>query len=389
MKNEVRKTEWEKEYNSLINFYHISKLKDIFKDLEKNNYDLNCCLNIKTLSYSEIEWVQKQIDEFKLGILPVYKIEKLKIIGLFEGEERFNEDDLEIIDLFFKNVDTIRFDKDDFLNNNWHLKLAKFFVMNYYHRKKKQKYEISDYINEIIVNALSIVNSNKNINLARLKIQILSRIKIFNKKYLENEEEFLEEKNETYDINNYINNIDETENVKEYLSYLTDREKDAVCYYLGIVIENNNISYSDYHTLKEVGKKINVSRERARQILNKAFRKINLKRKKMNNQHIHYDYSLTKFQRIMITLFNQEDRKAAVKLFSKKKYNADIIRKLRYILIYNDIVKYIKNEFENQWYLYGKEDLKNALQEYYNINEFLEQIEKEHSEKNKSTIFSK
>ena len=39
----------------------------------------------------------------------------------------------------------------------------------------------------------------------------------------------------------------------------------------------------------------------------------------MNNQHIHYDYSLTKFQRIMITLFNQEDRKAAVKLFSKKK----------------------------------------------------------------------
>lgn len=103
-----------KEYNSLINFYHISKLKDIFKDLEKNNYDLNCCLNIKTLSYSEIEWVQKQIDEFKLGILPVYKIEKLKIIGLFEGEERFNEDDLEIIDLFFKNVDTIRFDKDDF-----------------------------------------------------------------------------------------------------------------------------------------------------------------------------------------------------------------------------------------------------------------------------------
>ena len=118
MKNEVRKTEWEKEYNSLINFYHISKLKDIFKDLEKNNYDLNCCLNIKTLSYSEIEWVQKQIDEFKLGILPVYKIEKLKIIGLFEGEERFNEDDLEIIDLFFKNVDTIRFDKDDFLNNN-------------------------------------------------------------------------------------------------------------------------------------------------------------------------------------------------------------------------------------------------------------------------------
>jgi len=109
----------------------------------------------------------------------------------------------------------------------------------------------------------------------------------------------------------------------------------------------------------------------------------------MNNQHIHYDYSLTKFQRIMITLFNQEDRKAAVKLFSKKKYNADIIRKLRYILIYNDIVKYIKNEFENQWYLYGKEDLKNALQEYYNINEFLEQIEKEHSEKNKSTIFSK
>ena len=331
MKNEVRKTEWEKEYNSLINFYHISKLKDIFKDLEKNNYDLNCCLNIKTLSYSEIEWVQKQIDEFKLGILPVYKIEKLKIIGLFEGEERFNEDDLEIIDLFFKNVDTIRFDKDDFLNNNWHLKLAKFFVMNYYHRKKNQKYEISDYINEIIVNALSIVNSNKNINLARLKIQILSRIKIFNKKYLENEEEFLEEKNETYDINNYINNIDETENVKEYLSYLTDREKDAVCYYLGIVIENNNISYSDYHTLKEVGKKINVSRERARQILNKAFRKINLKRKKMNNQHIHYDYSLTKFQRIMITLFNQEDRKAAVKLFSKKKYNADIIRKLRYI----------------------------------------------------------
>ena len=167
--------------------------------------------------------------------------------------------------------------------------------MNYYHRKKNQKYEISDYINEIIVNALSIVNSNKNINLARLKIQILSRIKIFNKKYLENEEEFLEEKNETYDINNYINNIDETENVKEYLSYLTDREKDAVCYYLGIVIENNNISYSDYHTLKEVGKKINVSRERARQILNKAFRKINLKRKKMNNQHIHYDYSLTKF----------------------------------------------------------------------------------------------
>ena len=177
--------------------------------------------------------------------------------------------------------------------------------------------------------------------------------------------------------------------MKEYLSYLTDREKDTVCYYLGIVIENNNISYSDYHTLKEVGKKINVSRERARQILNKAFRKINLKRKKMNNQHIHYDYSLTKFQRIMITLFNQEDRKAAVKLFSKKKYNADIIRKLRYILIYNDIVKYIKNEFENQWYLYGKEDLKNALQEYYNINEFLEQIEKEHSEKNKSTIFSK
>ena len=49
-----------------------------------------------------------------------------------------------------------------------------------------------------------------------------------------------------------MNNIDETENVKEYLSYLTEREKDAVCYYLGIVIENNNISYSDYHTLKEV-----------------------------------------------------------------------------------------------------------------------------------------
>ena len=45
----------------------------------------------------------------------------------------FNDDDLKTIELYFKNDNNTQISKDDIKSGDWQLKIAKYFVMNYYY----------------------------------------------------------------------------------------------------------------------------------------------------------------------------------------------------------------------------------------------------------------
>ena len=76
---------------------------------------------------------------------------------------------------------------------------------------------------------------------------------------------------DTTDVFEETSNKIRDERICETLNELTDKERDIICLRFGL-----NGEYA--HTLAEVGKIYNLSRERIRQIQNKAMKKLRKKR---------------------------------------------------------------------------------------------------------------
>ena len=232
--------------------YSFKYCDDILKVIER--------LDVTIESFNE--WILNQIDNFNLGVLSISNIEQLKAIGFFDGTERFNDEDLKTIEAYFKNITDTRISKEDIKNGNWQLKIAKYFVMNYYHRKPNQQYELSDYINEIMVNVISYANENQSINIPALKKYILNKIKEYNEKNSNNEIDYIEETDTSYD--NLMDNMEINEKLTYgliCLSVFEPRIYQTFCDYCGVKLEGNNIvsTSNDYKPIKDIASSANYS----------------------------------------------------------------------------------------------------------------------------------
>ena len=233
------------ENNQDIKNFSWSDLYSFSEKYDKDYEILKACERLEISVYKFSKWMTRKIDNFNMGVLPTSEIEKLKMIGFFEDAERFNDEDLKTVDFYFKNIDDTRITQKDMENGNWQLKIAKYFVMNYYYRKPNQSYELSDYINEIIVNAINFVNEQRDIDIPKLERYILDKIKEFNEKNMANKLDYMEDRNDSYDnINSLMNNMENNEMLTYnliYLSVIEPRIYQTLCDYCGVRLENNKL----------------------------------------------------------------------------------------------------------------------------------------------------
>ena len=388
----MKETDWDRKYKIFVELVSPQVLRDYidfakssqkypdksFYEFEriydKNNEIENLCMELDIPDYKLSEMILKQIDDFESGILPIYKIEKLKLIGFFENEERFNDADLLTLDGYFKDTNSTRIYDDDFKNNNWHMKLAKYFVMNYYHRRTNQTYELSDYINEIIVNAIKYVDEHEKINVNALKSHILNKIKEFNNKNTVREYEYLEDSNDSYDINDIIDSIGDRNKLLYNLIYLSifyPNKYEILCNYYGIKVVNNNIVNigSTQKSLRQVAEERNVTCEAIRSHVNKSIRI--LKRdytdfvKRVIKQE-DYVIALLKYINSHAVLSSISSCDSVMDLFNEKKFDIKMI---------SDIKKTL-NTVNNSELLEYKDKILNRINDlirkkYSNIPDYL------------------
>lgn len=335
-------------------FYEFERIYD------KNNEIENLCMELDIPDYKLSEMVLKQIDDFESGILPIYKIEKLKLIGFFDNEERFNDSDLLTLDSYFKDTDTTRIYNEDFKNNNWHMKLAKYFVMNYYHRRTNQTYELSDYINEIIVNAIKYVDEHEKINVNALKSHILNIIKEFNNKNTVNDYEYIVDSNESYDINDTIDNWSDNQELASKLFYLSvfyPVQYESFCKYYGVKIENKKLvdTKNGMSTYREVAKKINCSPQTVGQNVSKAIRLLRRDTSKIADNLVNQEEYVIELLKTMP--YNR--RLGVINLFNGTVFDTDLVKRIRNylnktnnenILKYKDIINDKLDKIEQKYY---------------------------------------
>ena len=377
----LRETDWEIEYKNILNNglkNYIST--DFIKELIEND---DRYLDI-IVHREEKEWLVKQYEDFYTGVLPVYKIEKLKILGLFEEEERFNTEDLKTIDLYFKNIDSTRIYKEDFKNNDWHLKIAKYFVMNYYYRKKEQDYDLADYINDIIVWAINYVNEHdiNDINVNALKQHILNNIKNKQKnKRNDIDIEFLEDSNDTYDFENVISNIESKDDLTLRLFYLYmhyPKQYNSISDYYGLKFINNQLVSTAPMNLTEISKNRGLNKETIRQHILKGTRL--LKRHKYDVKDYKSFINLEDYVTELIKE-TQNNKNTIVNLFKNEIYDEDAIGEINKII----------NTTKNQIILKNKENIKSFISKvedkyFNNIEDYKIKIIKSVSKKNRLIV---
>ena len=355
--------EWLNEYNDLINYYITKKggVNFLIKDLDyfnseeyyeykaKMNKDLYLLKKLaKRLSlnpnnekeYKYITWILKQIKMFELGILPMKKVEKLKKIGLFQNEVRFDESDLKIIEERFKNIDNNVIFKEELESNIWIMKIARYFVMNYYHRKKNQVYDLNDYIDEVILSALTSVKDKENISVHQLKRNVLNSLKKMNLKNYSQQETYLLDTDLVYDnIASRVENMSDFEETLSYLDKLTANQKFVICKYCGFEYNNGKVKYTDSYKLSEIGNMLDISHQRARQLLNRGIENL---RGIYQKQRIKENKKEAKEEKLPIIpaetivaimqYLDYYDKIFVIELFNYQKYNSYIIAKINYIL---------------------------------------------------------
>ena len=339
----LQKDEWDNVYNYLIEQYGINKLKKDLYQLSEYEYidEEQIIEKYKQQGYEEeaIKWILKQVTDFSLGILRIDNIGKLKTIGLFSNEKRFNEEDLETINKCFYNIkDTIIY-RNDIKSNIWILKLVKYFVINYYHRRKNQTYNMEEYINMITLHILESMkyNNPKERDIYRCinyhKRSIINYIKNINKK----EEETLYtiyEDNE-YDLNEFTDYLSESQELISYFNMLTDRQKMLLMNYYGFRVENGKLKQAPNFTLEELSEILKASYQRVQQILKLTLEEIiNYKnqieeQKSLENIDIYKD--LTEGQTAIIQALDSKDKLKGVKLFKEGYYDKDIIKAIKHI----------------------------------------------------------
>ena len=228
----------------------------------ENNYSYN-----HLMSDEQIEWLCWQKNLFDKGTLTSNRIEKLKLLGLFENNSKFNKDDKYVFDLYFENVEDLNKPSSYLSKDNWQLKVAKYFVLKYYYRKENQSYDIRDYIECIIKSLIEIEKENTEISFNRLEQRILTKIKILNSHKKIDEVSL---KNQTYDINRDIDLILLKKYIKDILNEFDESTRRIIKYRYGIT-DNENDDLRE-HTLRECADEFNISTERIRQIEKKVFR---------------------------------------------------------------------------------------------------------------------
>ena len=293
--NEKKSLPWQRKYNEIyysilqkietinsifpitLQNKKINSLEDVLVELEKD-WQLKYRFNEKyhnIISNEEIGWLYCQKQLFDNGELTVDRIEKLKLLGLFEKSQRFNDDDKYVFDLYFKNISDIENRKEYSKENNWQLKIAKYIVLKYYYRRENQDYDIRDYIEIVLTEIIESVKENPNINFKPLERKVLNKIKKINKP---NEIEKVEMDEQQYLMDEEIDFSFLKEYIKEILGEFSERNRKIIKYRYGIVDEENDNTKP--HTLAECSKKFGISRATISQIEHKIFRNIKRYNKK-------------------------------------------------------------------------------------------------------------
>ena len=211
------------------------------------------------------EWVLTQKKKFNDGSLSVEKIQKLKLIGFFQNSIGYNDDDKHIFDIYFKGIDDL-VDFDNYKSeSNWQLKVAKYIVKKYYHRKENQKYDMSDYIGVILEEVINLISNNEKLEFKKLERKILSKISELNRsnnKIIEVQEAQAE--NDTYEIDEEIDIVFLKGYVKEILNKYDEKKRKIIKYRFGIVDNENDDP--EMHTYTECSKKFGLSKSGISQI---------------------------------------------------------------------------------------------------------------------------
>ena len=269
------------------------------------------------------------------------KIEKLKKIGLFQNEERFDESDLQIIEERFKNIDNNVIFKEELKSNIWIMKIARYFVMNYYYRKKNQVYDLNDYINEVILSALSSVNDKNNISVNSLKRNVLKSIKKMNSKNYSQKESYLLDENLIYDnIENITDAMSDIDELIPYIDTLNKNQREVICKYFGFEYNDGKIIHTESYKLAEIGRMLEISHQRASQILNRGIE--NLEARYYENRLNKEKEDDKKEEELpdippstiiaLMQYLDYYDKIFVIELFNYQKYNSYIIAKINYIL---------------------------------------------------------
>lgn len=380
----LQKDDWDNVYAYLIGKIGLNTLNIDLQLLSKSEYiepkDIGRIIkHYKELGYTEdeIKWIIRQITDFSLGILKIDKIEKLKAIGLFKNKKRFDDNDLKIIDRYFHNINDTTIYKSDLDTNTWILKLAKYFVINYYHKRENKSYSLDEYINMITLHILEntkhnnpkVKDSYKSINYH--KRSIINYIKNMNKK--RNNTDNIVYEDIGYDMNDFIDYLSESQELISYFNILTDRQKILLMSYYGFTIENGKLKKAPSFTLEELGRILNVSYQRVQQLLNLTKQEIinyknKLEEKKMLESDDIYN-DLTASQKAILKKLDDEDKINALKLFKEKVYNKKIIDKIKRIIVNTDDEAIILDILD--------------------LNEFIEEIEKQANKENNTKFIFK